>query len=70
MKILSFFVELTRKVEICKELADEWKRHGLQEGVQFVTFADVIYQTWSDMTAREYKRFKGLKRRACEIIDQ
>jgi hypothetical protein len=28
--------------------------------VQFATLTDIIYQTWSDMTAREYKRFKGL----------
>lgn len=51
-----------KSIEIRKELTDEWKRHGLQEGVQFATLADVIYQTWSDMTAREYKRFKGLKK--------
>ena len=43
-------------------MTDEWKRHGLQEGVQFATLTDIIYQTWSDMTAREYKRFKGLKK--------
>ncbi|MBO5171974.1 MAG: Bro-N domain-containing protein [Bacteroidaceae bacterium] len=51
-----------KSVEIRKELTDEWKRHGLQDGVQFATLTDVIYQTWSDMTAREYKRFKGLKK--------
>ena len=51
-----------KSIEIRKELTDEWKRHGLQEGVQFATLTDIIYQTWSDMTAREYKRFKGLKK--------
>ena len=51
-----------KSIEIRKELTDDWKRHGLQEGVQFATLTDIIYQTWSDMTAREYKRFKGLKR--------
>jgi prophage antirepressor-like protein len=51
-----------RSIEIRKELTDEWKRHGLQEGVQFATLTDIIYQTWSDMTAREYKQFKGLKK--------
>ena len=50
-----------KSIEIRKELTDEWKRHGLQEGVQFATLTDIIYQTWADMTAREYKRFKGLK---------
>ena len=51
-----------KSIEIRKELTDEWKRHGLQEGVQFATLTDVIYQTWADMTAREYKRYKGLKK--------
>lgn len=51
-----------KSIEIRKELTDEWKRRGLQEGVQFATLTDIIYQTWSDMTAREYKRFKGLKK--------
>lgn len=51
-----------KSIEIRKELTDEWKRRGLQEGVQFATLTDIMYQTWSDMTAREYKRFKGLKK--------
>lgn len=51
-----------KSIEIRKDLTDEWKRHGLQEGVQFATLTDIIYQTWSDMTAKEYKMFKGLKK--------
>ena len=51
-----------KSIEIRKELTDEWKKHGLQEGVQFATLTDIIYQTWSDMTARQYKKFKGLKK--------
>ena len=38
------------------------KKHGLQEGIQFATLTDIIYQTWSDMTARQYKQFKGLRK--------
>ncbi len=51
-----------KSIEIRKELTDEWKKHGLQEGVQFATLTDVIYKTWADKTAREYKQFKGLKK--------
>jgi prophage antirepressor-like protein len=51
-----------KSIEIRKELTDEWKKHGLQEDVQFATLTDIIYQTWSDMTARQYKQFKGLKK--------
>ena len=51
-----------KSIEIRKDLTDEWKRYGLKEGVQFATLTDIIYQTWSDMTAKEYKQFKGLKK--------
>ena len=36
-----------KSIEIRKDLTDEWKRHGLQEDVQFATLTDIIYQTWS-----------------------
>ena len=51
-----------KSIEIRKDLTDEWKRHGLQEGVQFATLTDIIYQTWAGKTAKEYKQFKGLKK--------
>jgi len=51
-----------KSIEIRKELTDEWKKHGLEEGVQFAALTDIIYKTWADKTAREYKRFKGLKK--------
>lgn len=51
-----------KSIEIRKELTDEWKRHGLEEGVQFATLTDIIYKTWSDHTAKEYKRLKNLKK--------
>lgn len=50
-----------KSIEVRKELTDEWKRRGLKEGTEFATLTDIIYQAWSDMTAKEYKRFKGLK---------
>ena len=51
-----------KSIEIRKELTDEWKKHGLQEGVQFATLTDIIYKTWAGKTAKEYKEFKGLKK--------
>ena len=51
-----------KSIEIRKELTDEWKRHGLEEGVQFATLTDIIYKTWSDHTTKEYKKLKGLKK--------
>ncbi|MBO5548846.1 MAG: Bro-N domain-containing protein [Prevotella sp.] len=51
-----------KSIEIRKDLTDEWKRRGLEEGVQFATLTDIIYHTWAGMTAREYKKFKGMKK--------
>jgi len=51
-----------KSIEIRKDLTDEWKKHGLQEGVQFASLTDIIYKTWSGKTAKEYKQFKGLKK--------
>jgi hypothetical protein len=50
-----------KDIEIRKELTDEWKKHGLQEGPQFAFLTDVIYKTWADKTAKEYKQHKGLR---------
>lgn len=51
-----------KSIEIRKELTDEWKKRGVKEGVQFATLTDIIYQTWAEKTAKEYKSFKGLKK--------
>lgn len=51
-----------KSIEIRKELTDEWKKHGLAEGEQFSTLTDIIYKTWADKSAKEYKKLKGLKK--------
>ncbi|RTL10752.1 MAG: hypothetical protein EKK54_09905 [Neisseriaceae bacterium] len=51
-----------KSIEVRKELTDEWKKRGLQQGVQFATLTDIITKTWSDKTTKEYKVLKGLKK--------
>lgn len=51
-----------KSIEIRKDLTDEWKRCGLEDGVPFATLTDIIYQTWAGKTAKEYKQYKGLKK--------
>lgn len=51
-----------KSIEIRKDLTDEWKRRGLQEGVQFATLTDIITKTWSGLSTKEYKALKGLKK--------
>lgn len=42
-----------KSIEIRKELTDEWKKHGLQEGTEFAFLTDVIYKTWAGKTTKE-----------------
>ncbi len=51
-----------KSIEIRKELTEEWKKRGLQEGVQFATLTDIITKAWSEHTTKEYKKLKGLKK--------
>jgi prophage antirepressor-like protein len=51
-----------KSIEIRKELTDEWKRHGLQEGAEFAFLTDVIYKTWAGKSAKKYKQHKDLKK--------
>ena len=51
-----------KSIEIRKSLTDEWKRLGLEEGVEFAALTDIIHKTWAGKTAKEYKKFKDLKK--------
>ncbi|MBO7507762.1 MAG: Bro-N domain-containing protein [Paludibacteraceae bacterium] len=51
-----------KSIEVRKELTEEWKRRGVEEGAQFATLTDIITKTWSGKTTKEYKQFKGLKK--------
>ena len=51
-----------KSIEIRKDLTDQWKLHNVEEGIQYATLTDIIYQHWVGKTAKEYKHFKGLKK--------
>ncbi|MBO7568353.1 MAG: hypothetical protein J6T60_14805 [Bacteroidales bacterium] len=51
-----------KSIEVRKSLTDEWKRCGVEEGIQFATLTDIITKTWSGKTTKEYKQYKGLKK--------
>lgn len=50
-----------KSIEVRKELTDEWDRGGIQ-GQQYASLTDIITKTWSDMTTRQYKQHKGLRK--------
>ncbi|MDR2341501.1 MAG: Bro-N domain-containing protein [Campylobacteraceae bacterium] len=51
-----------KSIEVRKALTDEWDKSRVKQGPQYATLTDLMSKTWSGMTTREYKRFKGLKK--------
>ena len=58
----SWINQRLKSIEIRKELTDEWKNRGVKEGQQFAILTDIISQSWSGNTTKEYKVLKGLKK--------
>ena len=47
-----------------KELTDEWKARGIQQGKEYAILTDELTHAWSGMTTRQYKDLKGLKKQS------
>ena len=45
-----------------KELTDQWKSHGVEQGREYAILTDEITKAWSGMSTRQYKNLKGLKK--------
>lgn len=58
----SWINQRLKSIEIRKELTNEWKGRGIKEGQQFAILTDIITQSWSGKTTKEYKILKGLKK--------
>ena len=50
-----------KSIEVRKELTDEWERRGVKKGQEYAVLTDIITQSWSGMTTKQYKQHKGLK---------
>ena len=51
-----------KSIEVRKALTDEWDKSGVKKGKEYALLTDLMYRTWADMSAKEYKDFKGLKK--------
>ena len=51
-----------KSIEVRKALTDEWDKSGVQQGDEYASLTDLMTRTWSDMTVKQYKQFKGLKK--------
>jgi len=51
-----------KSIEVRKELTDEWKERGMEEGLEYAILTDEITKAWSDKSIKQYKNLKGLKK--------
>lgn len=51
-----------KTIEVRKELTNEWERVGIKKGLEFAILTDEITKAWADMTTKEYKQLKDLKK--------
>ena len=45
-----------------KQLTDVWKENGIEDAKEYAILTNEIYKTWSGMTSKEYKEYKGLRK--------
>jgi len=51
-----------KSIEVRKELTDEWRNRGVEQGLEYAILTDEITRAWADKSIKEYKHFKGLKK--------
>ncbi|MFA5687688.1 MAG: BRO family protein [Kiritimatiellales bacterium] len=51
-----------KSIEVRKALTDEWDKSGVKQGEEYALLTDLMSRTWSGMSTREYKKYKGLKK--------
>ena len=51
-----------KTIEVRKELTDEWERVGVDEESEFAILTDEITRAWADLSIKNYKKFKNLKK--------
>lgn len=49
-------------IQVRKELTDEWENRGVKQGVEYAILTDEITKAWADLSTRQYKNLKGLKK--------
>ena len=51
-----------KSIEIRKALTDEWQKRGVKETGDFAILTNEITFAWAGLTAKQYKKFKELKK--------
>ena len=49
-------------IEMRKELTDEWKARGIDKEKDYAILTNEMTKAWSDLSVKDYKELKGLKK--------
>lgn len=58
----SWINQRLKSIEVRKDLTDEWQRSGINDGQEYAILTNEISRAWSDMTTKEYKQYKKIKK--------
>jgi prophage antirepressor-like protein len=64
----SWINQRLKSIEIRKELTDEWKKRGVEEGIQFATLTDIITESGLAKQQKHTSNTKVSKRKIYETI--
>ncbi len=50
-------------IRVRNDMTAEWDVRGVQKGLEYAILTDEITKAWSGFTTRQYKNYKGLKKK-------
>lgn len=54
--------------ETRNKLTDYWKDHEIKEGEEFAILTNIIHQEWADVSVKEHKKLKSIKKEISATI--
>ncbi len=57
-----WIIKRIKGIQDRKKLTEVWKDNGVDSNLEYAILTNDIYREWAGMTAKEYKKFKGLRK--------
>lgn len=57
-----WIIKRIKSIQDRKKLTDVWNSNGVTEEVEYAILTNEIYKEWSGLTAKQYKKYKGLRK--------
>lgn len=59
-----WIIKRIKGIQDRKKLIDVWNDNGIKREIEYAILTNEIYKEWSGMTAKEYKSYKGLRKKS------